>query len=387
MSDADENDILVVGAGPAGLATSACLGKLGLAHVVVERAADVGSAWRRHYDRLHLHTTKKYSALPMSPWPRDAPRYPSREQMVDYLERYAAEHGVRPRMGIEVRRIEHGAGERFSVRTSAGLLSPRCVVIATGDNAVPNWPSLRGIDAFAGSVVHASGYRNAAPYLGKRTLVVGSGNSGAEIALDLAEHGVDVSMVVRGPVHVVPRDLLGRPTQHTAVLLARLPARWRDAIVKPMLRAAVGDLARFGIVRPTLGPNQMIETLGRIPMLDIGTVARIKDGSIRVLPGVEEVFSNSVGFADGRVHAFDTIVLATGYTTGLAQLIEGFEGVASARGRADRFGAKRMPDGLYFVGFRHAATGALREIALEAPRVAAAIARNLNGLGKDGAGR
>ncbi len=386
MHAADRHDILVVGAGPAGLATSACLHALGLTHDMVERAADVASAWRRHYDRLHLHTTKKYSALPLSPWPRGAPRYPSRAQVVDYLERYAAEHEVHPRLGVEVLQVERHDSERLRVQTSAGLLTPRCVVIATGYNAVPNRPSLPGIDDFAGSIVHASDYRNAAPYRGKRTLVVGCGNSGAEIALDLAEHGVDVSMVVRGPVHVVPRDLLGRPTQQTAVLLSRLPARWRDAIVRPMLRAAVGDLSRFGIVRPTLGPNRMIETLGRVPMLDIGTVAMIKAGRIRVLPAAEQVLgSDLVRFADGSVHAFEAIVQATGYTTGLARLIDGFEAIGDARGRPDRFGAESELAGLFFVGFKNPATGALREIALEAPRVAAAIAAKLNPLRSESA--
>src|SRR5262245_50252839 len=96
---------VVVGAGPAGLAVAACLTRARVPHVVIERAAIVGASWRGYYDRLHLHTAKQYSALPFTPWPKDAPLYPSRAEVVAYLERYAAEHGIGPRFGITVERL------------------------------------------------------------------------------------------------------------------------------------------------------------------------------------------------------------------------------------------------------------------------------------------
>jgi cation diffusion facilitator CzcD-associated flavoprotein CzcO len=238
---------------------------------------------------------------------------------------------------------------------------------------VANWPALRGLEAFGGSVAHAEAYANPAPYAGKCTLVVGCGNSGAEIALDLAEQGVDVAMVVRGPVHVVPRDLFGRPTQQTGVMLSVLPVGLRDAIVTTVMRFAVGDLSRWGIVRPRIGPNRMIEDFGRVPILDIDTIAMVKAGRIRVLPAVDQVFADRVRFATGATHPFEAIVLATGYSPGLGRFIEGFDSFADSRGRPDRFGAESAIPGLFFVGFRNPPTGALREIAIEAPRVAAAI--------------
>jgi indole-3-pyruvate monooxygenase len=365
-------DILVIGAGPAGLAVSACLRREGLAHVVLEREATVGSAWRRHYDRLHLHTTKTYSGLPMTPWPKSAPRYPSREQVLLYLQSYAAEHRIAPRLGVAAQAVQR-QGDRFTVTTSAGVLRPRFVVMATGYNGVPRLPAVPGLDSFRGTAIHAGSYKNAAPYQGKRTLVVGCGNSGAEIALDLAEQGVDVAMVVRGPVHVVPRDLFGRPTQHTSVLLSHLPLGLRDAISVASVGLVVGDLSRWGIVRPKIGPNRMIEESGRIPILDIGTIAMVKQGRIRVLPALQEILPDSLRFAGGARLPFEAIVFATGYTPGLAKVIEGFETIADARGRPHRFGEETGITGLYFVGFRNPPTGALREIAIEAPRVAGAI--------------
>jgi len=370
------DDILVIGAGPAGLATSACLRDAGLAHVVLEREQTVGSAWQRHYDRLHLHTTKTYSALPMTPWPKAAPRYPSRDQMVQYLQAYAAQHHVAPRLGVTVHAVKRCAS-RFTVETSAGVATPRFVVVATGYNGVPKLPSLAGLEGFRGTAVHASAYRNAVPYRGKRTLVVGCGNSGAEIALDLAEQGIDTAMVVRGPVHVVPRDLFGRPAQHTSVLLSHLPLALSDAIAAVILGHVVGDLSRWGIVRPSVGLNRMIEESGRIPILDLGTIAMVKQGRIRVLPAVQDILPDGVRFAGGAVHPFEAIVFATGYAPGLAGLVEGFAAIADARGRPHRFGAETAVPGLYFVGFRNPPTGALREIALEAPRVARSIRARL----------
>jgi indole-3-pyruvate monooxygenase len=110
---------------------------------------------------------------------------------------------------------------------------------------------------------------------------------------------VDVAMVVRGPVHVVPRDMFGRPIQHTTVLLSHLPLVLRDAIAMRTIGLAVGDLSRWGIVRPPMGPNRMIEESGRIPILDIGTIAMVKKGRIRVVAAVQEILSDGVRFAGG----------------------------------------------------------------------------------------
>ena len=367
-------DVLVVGAGPAGLATSACLRRAGVAHQVLEQADSFAPAWQRHYDRLHLHTARQHSALPYTPWPAGTPVYPSRTQVVEYFKRYAQEHQVQPRFGVMLQRVQrHGDG--WVAHTSAGPLQARAVVLATGYNRVPVLPQLPGLADFGGPVCHASDYRNPQAWQGLRTLVVGCGNSGAEIALDLAEQGVDVAMVVRGPVHVAPRDLFGRPTQGTNILLSHLPLALRDALAGATLRLAVGDLSRWGIVRPRQGPNAMIEQQGRIPLLDIGTVAMVKQGRIAVRPGVQALQPGAVEFADGSREAFGGIIFATGYRNGLNELVDGFDAIADARGRPHRFGQETSLPGLYFVGYRNPPTGALRELALEAQRVAAALAR------------
>lgn len=371
------SDILVVGAGPAGLAVSACLRDAGLPHTLVERETEVASSWHRHYARLHLHTVKQHSALPGMHWPRSTESFPSREAVIEYLNRYAAVCAIAPAFGVEVQRITRD-NDRFSVATNGATLHPRFVVVATGYNRVAKRPDFEGIASFPGPVVHSSDYRHPKPFRDMRTLVVGCGNSGAEIALDLAEHGVDVSMVVRGPVHVVPRELFGRPTQKTAIMFSVLPIGLRDALIVRVLKLAVGDLSKWGIVRPDVGPQRMVEERGRVPILDIGTVAMIKAGRIAVRQGVKSVNERNVQFADGVNEAYDAIILATGYTPGLQDIVHNFNSIADERQRPNRFAEETAIRGLYFVGYRNPPTGALREIAREAKLVVRNITSALN---------
>ncbi len=125
------SDALVICAGPSGLAVAACLRRHGGAYQMVTRGDSVAAAWRRHCERQHLHTVKRHSALPGMPWPASAPRYPSRQQVVDYLDCHASSHGIQPRLGIEVQCVRREPGG-FAVQTNAGPLRPRIVVVATG---------------------------------------------------------------------------------------------------------------------------------------------------------------------------------------------------------------------------------------------------------------
>jgi hypothetical protein len=367
-----ETPTLLLGAGPGGLAAAACLRARSLPFVQLERATAIGPTWRNHYERLHLHTVRRHSALPMFPMPSEWPRYPSRAQVVSYLESYAAHFKLAPRLGVDVRKIAPQQ-DRWAVETSEGTWSARNVIVATGYNRVPNLPSFPGIGRFEGSVVHSADYRHGRDLAGRRVLVVGCGNSGAEIALDLCEQGAEASMVVRGPVHVLPRDLFGRPAQATSILLSRLPLRIADALGGLILRLVVGDLSRWGIRRPAKGPLRMVVEEGRVSLLDVGTIARVKAGEITVTPGVAAFHPREVEFADGSRRPFDAVILATGYRSGLRSLLPSVEGVLSRRELPVVHG-EQAASGLWFTGFRNPPTGALREIGLEAPRIAAGIA-------------
>ena len=362
-------DAIIVGAGPAGLACAATMRAAGLDVTVFEKADKVGSVWRRHYDRLHLHTDRGHSGLPGMAMPRTYPPYPSRMQMIEYLESYAARFDIRPAFNTAVASMRRNDA-KWRADTTQGVIAAPVVVIATGIADAPYRPSWPGLELYQGAVVHSSDYRNPAPYRGKRVLVVGFGNSGGEIALDLANAGVDVALAVRSAVQILPRDLLGLPILTWAVLYERLPARLVDAINAPILRLAVGSIEKLGLRRAAKGPRRMIEEDGRVPLIDIGTLASIRDGSIRICDGIDHLTREGVVFADAASGNFDAIILATGFRPDLRRLIPDEAGVFDRHGMPRVTGRPSGAPGLYFCGQIASPTGQLREIGIEALRIA-----------------
>lgn len=366
-------ETLIIGAGAAGLAVARCLQRRGASYTLLEKSRVVGSAWRQHYDRLHLHTSKGLSALPDRPFAPDVPKYPSRDQLVDYLEAYAREFDLAPRFGQEVTSVKR-LGEGWEARTANDRYRAANVVIATGYARKPHRPTWPGMEAYGGDLLHSAEYRNGAPYAGQKVLVVGCGNSGAEIALDLAKHGARPALAVRGPVHVVPRDLLGLPILAWSIVLSRLPPPVADILSAPLIRLSVGDLSAYGLRKPPYGPQTQIAERRRIPLIDVGTVAAIKEGRIAVYAGVERFTDEGVLFTDGQMAYFESVILATGYRPALADFLENVNGAVDEKGVPRASGEESALPGLYFCGFYVSPAGMLHEIATEAPRIARQIA-------------
>lgn len=382
-------DTLVIGAGPAGLAVGACLKLRGVPFLMVERANGVGSSWRRHYDRLHLHTDRDHSALPYLPFPAGTPRYPSRAQVIAYLEQYARHFGLAPQLGQEVQTVRpEGRGWITKTVTNAAtsVYHSRRVVVATGYNAVPHLPRWPGQERFGGRILHSSEYRNGEAFRGQSVLVVGFGNSGGEIAIDLHEHGAHVAMAVRGPVNIIPREILGLPVLAIGIAMSRLPARLADALAAPFVRLIVGDITRLGFRKLTIGPITQIKTLARIPLIDIGTVKLIRDGHIAVFAGVSEIGErnagnvNDVKFEGGQRRHFDAIVAATGFRPQVDRFLAPKNKASHPKQTSPHSGVETEP-GLYFSGFFVSPTGMLREIGIEAQRIADDIQRHRQAAG------
>lgn len=342
---------LIIGAGPAGLAIAGRLRAMNLSFEVLEKSDKISFSWHNHYDRLCLHTVKQLSHLPHMPFPDDYPLYVPREKLVEYYEAYAEEFGITPHFNSELVGLKRQENEWIATTQDEQSIRADNVIIATGVNRIPYEPTWPGQEKFRGEIIHCKTYKNTLPFQGKKVLIVGFGNTGAEIALDLSEHNLLPSISVRGEVNVVPRDLNGRPVQLTARKLAKLPFGWGEKIGTLIRKRYFGDLSKFGLRMSQLSPTEQLQQTGKTPVIDLGTIKHIKEGRIKIYPNIKRFVENGVEFIDGEIERFDSILLATGYRPDLDSFMSSTEGLL------DQYGCPKSPIGigpyqnLYFLGF------------------------------------
>ncbi|CAL0305283.1 unnamed protein product [Lupinus luteus] len=256
--------VTIVGGGPSGLAISACLKQNSISHVILEKEDCNASLWRKNaYDRLNLHLAKEFCYLPFMPHSSSCQTFLTKAQFLQYLDRYAAHFNINPRC---CRTVESAAydGIKNKWRVEAKntkedkleLYESKFLVIATGENNEPNIPdNIPGLKSFEGEMVHTRHYKSGGKYKSKQVLVVGSGNTGMEIAYDLCNYGANTSILIRSP-----------------------------------------------------------EITGRSPVLDVGTIKKIREGAIKVIPSnISRIKNKKVVFGNGLEKEFDEIVFATGY--------------------------------------------------------------------------
>lgn len=204
---------VIVGAGPSGLAVAACLKQRGIPSVILERSNCVASLWQlKSYDRLRLHLPKQFCELPLMPFPQNFPTYPTKQQFVSYLENYATKFDINPLFNESVERAEFDSSIGFWRVRCVGMIKNgeertsefvcRWLVVATGENAEAVVPKIRGMEEFSGPIVHTSCYKSGDAFRGKKVLVVGCGNSGMEVCLDLCNYNATPSLVVRDAVRI-----------------------------------------------------------------------------------------------------------------------------------------------------------------------------------------
>ncbi len=366
---------LVIGASAAGLAAAAELRMRGLDFEIVEGGAVVAESWRRHYDRLHLHTPKGLSGLPGLAMPKSWTRYPARDQVVEYLELYQRHFALQPHFGETVHRLERVDG-KWEARTSEGVWHSDNVVVATGRARVPVRPTWPEMEQFKGNILHSSEFRNGEPWRGRPVLVVGFGNSACEQALDLVEHNAEVHLSVRSAVNVLPRDIFGVvPVLSVGIVMRHLPTRAADALAWPIVRSSVGDVTKLGLNKLPYGPNTQMARDQHVPLLDIGTMDQIKRGRITVHGELKRFTQDGVVFGDGSQLTVDAVILATGYRASVGDFLVGWEGVCDSSGTPAVSGAATALGGLYFCGMYVSPAGMLREIGIEATRISTHIAR------------
>ncbi len=372
----------MIGAGAAGLAAAAELGRRGVTALVLERADEIGASWAGRYDGLRLNTFRSLSAPRHSRIPRGAGRWPSREALVEHLREYARRERVEIEFGTAVQRIDR-APVGYQLKTSSGTRSARFVVVATGYDHAPSLPEWPGSDAFEGELIHAREYRNPVPFIGRDALVVGAGNTGTEIAVQLQRAGAgSVRVAVRTPPNIVPLEYRGIPITFVARLAELAPEAVVNLVGSHLQRSAWGDLAPHGLARAPYGIGTELRVKGLGPVADRGFVDALKAGRIGLVPAVESFDGPDVQLAGGRRIQPDAVIAATGYRIGLEPLV-GHLGALRPSGRPVCVRGERNPaaPGLHFNGFWLPLSGELPAMRRTTKRIGREITRYRGGRG------
>ncbi|KAI3783708.1 hypothetical protein L1987_42794 [Smallanthus sonchifolius] len=377
-----ETVVVIVGAGPAGIATSACLNLLSIPNVVLEREDCYASLWQKKaYDRLKLHLAKNFCQLPHMAFPLSAPTFVPKNMFVQYLQNYVYNFNVDP---LYQRNVESAWYDRIAQKWVVtvknmvlGLVEEyvgEFLVVATGENSQGFIPNVYGLDSFKGLVIHSSEYENGKKFGNKDVLVVGAGNSGMEIAYDLCNWGAQTSIVIRSPVHVLTKELV----QLGMYILKYIPCIIVDKMVLMLSKLLYGDLGGYGIQRPFKGPFCLKKETGRSPVIDVGTISKIKSGDIQVMTTIKEIKGDHVKFANGRERQFDAIVFATGFRSTVRKWLKDDGGLFNEVGMPKHKSPNHWKgeDGLYCVGF---ASAGLFGISNDAQSIANDISRIVHG--------
>lgn len=355
---------IIIGAGPSGLAVAACLRRCKIPSLILERADCIASLWKHStYDRIHLHLPKEYCELPFIPFPEDYPTYLPGAQFIEYLENYASEFNIKPRFNEKVTSAKFDEGcqlwrvltkgtskeNKEEVREYVG----HWLVIASGENAEAVKPNINNMHKFKGSICHSRNYKNGKEYEGKKVLVVGCGNAGMEIALDLLKSNANPSIVVRNKVHVLPREIFGHSVFAIIQALVKVFPVWlADCILLFCAWCKWRNTAKCGLPRPKEGPVAYKIQKRRTPVLDIGTLCLIKSGNIKVHPAINTFTPQGVHFCNGHYEEYDAIILATGYRSNVMDWLIGEDDQFLPNGfpKASCVDGWKGTKGLYVVG-------------------------------------
>ncbi|WP_228373013.1 flavin-containing monooxygenase [Demequina maris] len=306
-------DTAIIGAGPAGLAAAHALKERGLPYTHLERHTAVGGLWdidapgTPMYESAHFISSKTLSGFPSFPMPDDYPDYPDHRQILAYLRAFASEHGLDEGIeyGTTVERVE-ATPEGYRVTRADGRATQHAhVVIASGVQWIPNIPDLPG--SFDGEVRHTVTYRSARELEGRRVLVVGAGNSGADIACDAARSADHAVISLRRGYHFIPKHVFGVPSDVFADGGPTMPMWLEQRVFGALLRVLNGDVTRLGLQKPD---HKVFETH---PLMNTQLLHHLGHGDITARPGIADVAGTTVTFTDGTQDEVDLILLATGY--------------------------------------------------------------------------
>ena len=365
-------NVVIVGAGPGGLAVSQQLAARRISHVVVEKGDHAAWMWSQVYDSLRLHTGKHLSSLPGMPFPKGTPLFPNRSQFTAYLQSYAEHFQLPIRTGVEATGLDRDDGA-WVLNTTRAVYGAGIVVVATGIMSSPVLPAFPGVEAYTGQLFHSAEYRRPDERLGESILVIGIGNSAAEISSELANTGRQVTLSVRSGATVIPRTIAGIPSQYFGWAMSWLPGPFQRGSVR-FTGQLGGLLKRREVTLPRKGDVPQCQD---VPVVGHAILDHLNAGRVRLRPGVAEFTARGVRFIDGTEWQGDTLVMATGYRSAMEWM-----GKYGARDRCDfalrkgRVKSADHPD-LYFMGHNYDGRGGLYNIRIDAKHIARQVARRL----------
>lgn len=348
-------EVIVIGAGPGGLSVRHALHRAGRPARVLERGPTAGARWSGHYAGVLLNSGRKISSLPGMRMPRRYGKWVRRDDFAEYLRAYARQIDAPIEYGVTALRIDR-AGDGWTVHTTAGTTSAAAVVVATGINGTAYRPDWANPGAFTGKILHTADYHDAGPYRGSDVLVVGTGQSAHDIALNLARGGAGrVRISVRTPPILVPRLTLGLPSAAIAYLAKRYstsPSAIVDRSSLAMQRLFYRDASRY-LGTPPVGMMTAFAERGHGITVEAGLLAALREGRVQAVAAVERLDGRDVVLGDGRRIQPDVVVLATGHRTGLAPMT-GHLAVLGADERPLVHGAQTLAHAprLHFIGYR-----------------------------------
>ena len=292
MSSATE--VVVIGAGQSGLAAAHALQARGVSPVVLEAGDRAAGSWPCYYDSLRAFSPAGFNAMPGMPFPGDSDRYPARDEVADYLESYAAALAVEIRTGTRVATVSEDDHEFVVVTADGRRLRAAGIVAASGSFSSPYRPAFPGQESFTGEITHVASYRNPAGYAGKRIIVVGAGDSAAQVANELAPLA-QVTLATRHPLRFIPQRIGGKDVHHWLgeTGFDSLPAEWLDKI-----------------------------TEGSVITDSVGIRETLADGLLDVRPVFASLDGDHVIWNERERERADAVVLATGYRPSLGYLRE-----------------------------------------------------------------
>ncbi|MBR9923348.1 MAG: NAD(P)-binding domain-containing protein [Bacteroidetes bacterium] len=314
--------VAVIGAGCSGLAAIKNLQEQGVSDIVCyEQQHDLGGNWLFTGDpghssvceTTHIISSKKMSEFLDFPMPDHYPDYPSHRQVLDYFRAYADNFGLRKyiRFNTKVETIGYSPKGKenkgtFTIKTAdSGEETFDYLLVANGHHSVPRMPELPG--NFTGAFLHSHEYKSNAAFAEKQVLVIGAGNSGCDCAVEISRVAEKVSISMRRPVYIIPKFMMGKPTDTYNKLLVKLPKFIRGPIQKMSLRLNVGDYRKYGMENPDYSITSCH------PTLNSELLYKIRHGKVFPRKGIKNISGKEVEFADGTKEKYDVILAATGY--------------------------------------------------------------------------